>query len=573
MKIKTKEIDSSLAERYPPVILEILKNRGIESAEEVEGFFDYDYDKNLADPLLILGMEEALGRISKARLRKEKVAIFGDYDADGVTAAVVLKETLEELGLEEVFVYIPDRQTEGYGVNKKAIEYLRRKGVTLVITVDCGISNYAEIEEAKKNGLDFIVTDHHHIPERIPDAVAVINPHLEKSNFVPEGKGSDLAGVGVAFKLAQAIYNKFFPEKIEQLKWSLDLVAIGTIADCVSLLGENRVLVKYGLIVLSKTRRAGILEMFQVGRINISENNVPDAHAVAFQIAPRINAAGRMDHANAAYKLLLEKDRSIGRVLALELEEKNQQRQKVTAEITREVQIIANNLFKDKKAILVENEHWPVGVLGLVAGKIAEEFGKPTAILQKKETEYVGSLRSIPQIDIMEVLEECRGCLASFGGHAQAAGVRVSHENIETFLKKFLYIVEKKMDGREVAHFLQIDAEISSEEIDWDLVAALEKMEPFGMGNPEPVFCSRSLVVVETKIVGNGQKHLKMALRAGKNSPKIFDSIGFSLGEKFSNFRAGDIIDVVFNLNADEWNGSKKIQLKLLDIKNSNQSL
>jgi len=397
-EIKKREISG----KYNPIVLALLKNRGIEAEEEVDNFFNFNYE-NLTDPLEILGMKEALERIELAKNKKEKIAIYGDYDADGVTASALLRETLENLGFSEVLIYIPDRQTEGYGMNEAAIAYIKQKGASLIITVDCGITSAREVEKAKELGIDVIITDHHHAPPEIPKAVAVINPHLNNSGF----KFRDFAGVGVAFKLAQAVYKKISPDKIEQLKWSLDLVAIGTIADCVNLLSENRILVKYGLLVLSKTKRAGLQEMFKVGRIIISENDVPNAHKVAFQIAPRINAAGRMDHANIAFNLLIEKDKIKAREMSLELESKNQERQKITADIVKKIEMIANNSFRDKKIIFAENLHWPVGILGLVAGKTAENFKKPTVILQKQEKEYVGSLRSIPEVDIMEVLEEC----------------------------------------------------------------------------------------------------------------------------------------------------------------------
>ncbi|MDR3559113.1 MAG: single-stranded-DNA-specific exonuclease RecJ [Candidatus Pacebacteria bacterium] len=551
------------AGKYHPVILKLLFNRGIAREEEIEKHFRFDYENDLADPLAISGMEKAAARIIRAGEKKEKVAIFGDYDADGVTASAVLFETLVSLGLGEAMCYIPDRQTEGYGLNEKAIKYLYAQGVKLIVTVDCGITNIAEVGKAKNLGMDIIITDHHHAPQDLPAAYAIINPNVSDSGF----EFKELAGVGVAFKLATALYRMKAPEKIEQLKWLLDLVAIGTIADCVPLLGENRLLVKYGLVVMAKTRRAGLVELFQVGRINISENKVPDAHKVAFQIAPRINAAGRMDHANTAYKLLIEKKPSVARDLALDLERNNQDRQKVTAEIFREVEILANNSFRDKKFIFAENAHWPVGVLGLVAGKITEAFQKPTVILQRQENVLVGSLRSVPAVNIIENLERCRELLIKFGGHSQAAGVSVTFEKAEKFYEKMDALVAGQLVGHESVSAIEIDAEIAAEDIGWELAGDLKKMEPFGIGNTQPVFLVRNMVVVDAKIVGNGQKHWKISLRGGGNSPKVFDAIGFSLVEKFPDLKKDDRLEVVFNLEEDEWNGNKKLQLKLIDLK------
>jgi len=267
---------------------------------------------------------------------------------------------------------------------------------------------------------------------RLPEALAVINPHTLNSNFLFK----DLAGVGVSFKLAQALVKKIDSSKGESLKWILDLVAIGTIADCVPLVGENRVLVKYGLIVLSKTKRSGLLEMFKVGRINVSENNIPNAQTVSFQIAPRINAAGRMDHANVAYNLLIEKTAILARDMALELEIRNQERQKITTEIAREVEILATNSFKEKQFIFAMSEHWSVGILGLVAGKITEKFQKPCALFQIQADQLAGSFRSISQVNVIQIIEKCSDLLIKFGGHSQAAGVSLKKENAEKFYSK-----------------------------------------------------------------------------------------------------------------------------------------
>ncbi|MDQ1283713.1 MAG: single-stranded-DNA-specific exonuclease [Patescibacteria group bacterium] len=566
IKEQGEKYDPELEKKYHPLVLRLLAQRGLASLADVESFFNSGYG-DLQNPLEISGMEKAVERIILARDKKEKIAIFGDYDADGVTASAILFEVLTELGAADVISYIPDRQLEGYGMNEDAVDYLQKENVELIITVDCGITNIKEVGKANNFGIDVIVTDHHHIPKNIPDALAVINPNLEDSDF----KCKNLAGVGVAFALARGLYQKINPEKSEQLKWMLDLAAIGTVADCVPLLGENRTLVKYGLIVLSKTKRAGLKEMFSVGRIEISEDNIPDARKVAFQIAPRINASGRMDHASHAYKMIIEKDTVKARELALEVESKNQERQKVTVEIVREVQILANNSFRDEKFIFAANPHWPVGVLGLVAGKIADEFRKPTIILQEQEKEnvFVGSLRSVPEVDIMKILNECSEFLTKFGGHSQAAGVAVARENMEKFYEAFSAGVTRKMEGVDSTSSVDIDAEVSASDINWDLVNDLKKMEPFGVGNEEPVFSAKNMIVVESRVVGNGSKHLKLSLRA-EGSPKVFDAIGFSMGEKFSDLASGDIIDAVFNLQEDEWNGNKKMQLKLIDLKKAN---
>jgi single-stranded-DNA-specific exonuclease len=554
----------SLSEKYSSRILELLSGRGIVSQEEIEDFFSFNYV--VSDNLLkISGMSDAVARIVIAQKHQEKVAIFGDYDADGVTATALLHETLESLGFANLTYYIPDRQLEGYGMNDRAIEFLQKEGVTLIITVDSGITNVPEVEKAKSLGIDVIITDHHHAPEILPKAVAVINPHLENSGF----DFSDLAGVGVAFKLAQALYQKMAPEKIDQLKWMLDLVAIGTVADCVQLLGENRTFVKYGLVVLSKTRRVGLLEMFKVGRIEISEDNIPDTQKIAYQIAPRINAAGRMDHASVSYKLIMEKDRVAARVLALEVEEKNQERQKMTAEIVKEIEEVAERDFSDKKFVFAKSEHWPVGILGLVAGKVVDKYKKPAVVFQIQEKEYVGSLRSIPEINIVECLEQCADLLSKFGGHSQAAGVRIVPENVLQFCAKMTEIIELELTEKEIISTIVIDSELKAEDIEWKFISELRQMEPFGMGNKEPVFMLRNMRISDVRMVGNGSKHLKLALRSTDGNPKIFDAIGFKLGTEFPDLKNDDQIDIVFNLSEDEWNGSKKIQMKIIDLRQS----
>jgi single-stranded-DNA-specific exonuclease len=562
-ELRDKSISAfAMSEKYSPQFLELLASRGVSSQKEIEDFFCSSYSVS-NDLLKISGMIEAIERIVKAFERKERIAIFGDYDADGVTATALLLEVLESLGGSSLTYYIPDRQLEGYGMNDLAIEFLARDGVKLIVTVDSGITNVDEVEKARALGIDVIITDHHHPLEVLPAAMAIINPHLENSGF----EFSDLAGVGVAFKLAQALYQKIAPKEIDKLKWMLDLVAIGTVADCVTLLGENRTLTKYGLVVLSKTRRVGLTEMFKVGRIEISENNIPDTQKVAYQIAPRINAAGRMDHASVAYKLIMEKDQIQARILALEVEEKNQERQKITAEIVKEIEEIAMRDFSEKKFIFAKNEHWPVGILGLVAGKVAEKFQKPVVVFQIQQKEYVGSLRSIPEINIVKCLEKCADLLTKFGGHSQAAGVRILPENVDKFCQKMTELIETELFGKEIISTLTVDLELKAENIDWQFMQNLKKMEPFGMGNKEPIFLLRDMQISDVRMVGNGSKHLKLAIKAANSNPKIFDAIGFKLGSEFPNLEKDNLIDVVFNLEEDSWNGNKKIQLKLIDLK------
>lgn len=562
-KVKEKiELKKNGLPNLHPVILRILLERGFNDSQKINEFFFPDYEKGIFDPFLFSDMEKVIERIGIAKEKNELVAIFGDYDADGVTSSVILKETLEKIGINPI-VYIPDKKLEGYGMNIKAIREFKEKNVKLILTVDCGITNIKETEDAKSKGIDVIIVDHHHVPEKIPDALAIINPHLKNSGY----PFLELAGVGVTFKVVDALYRKFLPDKIEQLKWILDLVAIGTVADCVPLTKENRIIVKFGLIVLSKTRRIGLLELFKVARLEINENNLPDTRKISFQIAPRINAAGRMDHANTAFNLIKEENQIHARNLSLELEGNNQARQKATGQLVDEVEVLAENMFKDRKFIFAVGEHFPIGIVGLAAGRIADEFNKPTAILNKGETESQGSFRSIPPVNIIESIEKCKKYLVKYGGHSQAAGVTVKNENLGKFFEELEKIIETGLGDKDISPVQEIDVEILPKDLDFDLAESIRKFEPFGEGNEEPVFLMKDLIVEDLRKVGNGEKHLKLLLKATDSTPKIFEAIGFNLTNGFSHLKKGDKVDAVFNISIDNWNGNKKIQLKLIDLK------
>lgn len=544
------------------VLTGLLRKRGIIEAKAQESFLFPDYVRDVHDPFSFVQMEKVVARIDLAKQCKEKIFIFGDYDADGITSSAILREVLLLLGVE-VEVYIPDKKTEGYSMNIKAVEFFARQGAKLIITVDCGITSIKEVQRAKELGMDVIITDHHHVPEILPEAYAIINPHMKDSGY----PFAELAGVGVTFKVVQALFAKLLPEQKQQEKWMLDLVAIGTVADCVPLVDENRVLVKYGLVVLGKTRRAGLKELFKVGRMVIDEQNMPDARKISFQIAPRINAAGRIDHANLAYNLVIEQDPVLARDFALELEDTNTRRQKMTEIVSNEIKTLAENMFKEKKFIFALGENFPVGVVGLVAGKIASQFNKPTIVLQKGATESVGSLRSIPQVNIIEAVEKCAHLLKRFGGHAQAAGLTVSNEKLDDFYKALDAVIEQELVGKDLSLEIEVDAKLNSADIDFLLVDELEKMRPFGEGNAEPVFLLEKMKVHEMRIVGNGSKHAKILLQPRDGSPKLLDAISFNAKEETLHLKVGEEVDVLFSLQSDEWNGNKKIQLNLIDLR------
>lgn len=545
-----------------PAIEKILLARGIKTNKQKESFLNPDYEKESHDPFLMLDMDKAVERLLLSLKKEEKVCVYGDYDADGVMASTMLLNFLRELELD-VFGYIPERNTEGYGLNKKALDYIKAQGTSLVITVDCGISNEQEVAYAKKKGMDVIILDHHHVPPKIPRAVAVVDPKREGDAY-PD---SNLAGVGVAFKFVQAVSSKLPKYDEQKTKWLLDLVAVGTIADCVPLTSENRMLVKYGLLVLSKTKRVGFRQLFHVGRIAINESVIPSSEMIAFQVAPRINAAGRMDHANVAQELLLCKDveESKARLLALDLEEKNGHRQKVTTEIVKEAKDQHLQARSEDNIVVASSPHWQLGIVGLAAGKITDEFQKPAILLKEFDEYFKGSGRSIGGFNLIESLEKHSELLNKYGGHYKAAGLEVSKKNYEMFLKKIKEDANS-LSKETFVKKIKIDAEIKLGEINNDLLNQQLQLEPFGEKNPRPLFVTKKLKISQKRLVGNGEKHLKIVCLDADNEEKTLEAIGFGLAEGNNSLREGDLVDMAYYLEKNSWNGTERIQARIKDI-------
>lgn len=557
----TKLPESTGQEAMHPVTEALLNERGYTTKEAREMFLSPNFDRDIHDPFLFLEMEKIVARLGEARQNLETVGVFGDFDADGVTSSVIMREALQGIGVP-VEVYIPEKVNEGHGFNLTAVDFFESKGIKLVLTLDCGIMNHEVISEAKRRGIATIVIDHHHVPEVMPEAFAIVNPKVPTETY----PFRELCGAGTSFKVAQALYRRYLPDQVEQLKWLLDVVAVGTVADVMPLIGENRCIVKYGLIVLSKTKRVGFQEMFAVGNIKIDEDNQPNARMIGFQIAPRINAASRMAHAMLAHQLLMERDQAEARVLALELDDCNVRRQKVSTEVTERVRKIALEKYADKKFIFAADEHFPYGVVGLIAGRIANEFHKPTCVMTKGEMTSTGSFRSIPELNVIEALEECGDMLEKYGGHAQAAGMTIRNDRMDEFYEKFNTIVEKKLVDVVTQPEQWIDAVLRPEHITPQLYRDLVAFAPFGEGNPEPVFVLENMVVREARLVGNGAKHLKLSL-VPQGGIKCFDAIGFSFGTNFPDLKENDCLDVAFTIDENHWNGSTSLQLKLVDMK------
>lgn len=524
-------------------------------------FLTPDYERDLHDPFLFRDMERVVARLGEARASGEPVGIFGDFDADGVTASVIFREALEALGIP-TSVYIPHKVDEGHGLNERAIVFFQKAGARLMVTLDCGMMNHAEIEAGLERGLETIIIDHHHVPEVLPKALAIINPKLPNERY----PFRDLCGAGTAFKVATALYHRFLPERIGELKWLLDVAAIGTVADVMPLIGENRAIVKYGLLVLAKTRRVGLQELIAVGRIPMSESLPPTARLIAFHIAPRINAASRMAHGKLAHDLLMERDRVKARGLALELEAYNIARQKQSQAVTALVLDLARSQYNDKKFIFAAGPEYPLGIVGLVAGRVAHELGKPACILQTVGEVSRGSFRSIPGLNIIQALEQCGDLLEKFGGHEQAAGMTIRNEHLDTFYNRFNALVEEALVGVETVPELAIDRVLHPEDLSLDLINRLGRLQPFGEGNPEPVFALRSAQLVSVRKVGKDEQHWKLGIERLAGRPPL-DVVGWSLVARYPDLAPGMRLDLAGTAAANLWNGRESVQLVLKDIR------
>ena len=564
---------------YSPLITQLLYSRGLKTQPQIDEFFNPDFQEDFHSPFLLKGMKKAVRRILKAVNQQEKITIYGDFDTDGICASVIIRLTLEELGVNNPGVYIPERGKENHGLNEKSVKKLAQEGTGLIITVDCGSTNADEIDLANSLGLDVIITDHHEVGEKIPKAFALINS-LQKGDKYPFKK---LAGAGIAYKLACALLSLKEKKPENPLKkWLLDLVALATVADVEPIIGENRTLVKYGLGVLAQTKWLGLEELMKIAQVNpqvtpSSNGEAPatnlNARTLGYVLSPRINAASRMDHANNALYLLIAKDRNKAVKLAQDINQKNLDRQNLTAKIFREVKGRLNKKFdKDKmpKLIFEGSPNWPIGLIGLIASKAADEYRRPSIIYSENDELIHASCRSIPQFDLMKMLAQCSDLFIEFGGRKGAGGFRVKKENLDKVRKILSQVAEKELKDKNLVPHLDIDAELSLKEISWQNYDQIQRFAPFGKANSEPMFLAEGLEVSDLRIVGNNGRHLKMELimfDAESASAKNFKAIGFGLGEWERKLKKGDLIDVVFELIIDEWNGRRDLQLKIIDIK------
>ncbi len=546
----TPQADQALAE-FPPLLRQLLFNRGYAAPAEARAFLQAatTFDSS---PFQLKDMERVVERLRRAVAAGEPVAIYGDYDVDGVTATALLVQTLRGLG-GNVRPYIPNRFDEGYGLNVEALEALAAEGIKVVVSVDCGIRSPAEAERARTLGLDLIVTDHHHPAEELPPAYAIINPK-QPGDAYPD---KDLAGVGVAYKIAQALLDG--EARSDFLDSLLDLVALGTVADLAPLTGENRSLVRRGLTQMRTTRRQGLFSLANVAGISLAAVH---ATHIGFMLGPRLNAAGRLESALAAYELLTTDQVTRAGELAVKLDQQNRERQALTRRIQAEAEALA--LAEDPEALLLFAVHpdFNPGVVGLAAARLVETHYRPAVVGQVGEEFTRCSCRSIPEFHITEALDACRDLLVRHGGHAAAAGFTVRNENLDELKSRLRAIAAERLGRLDLRPTLAADAEVSLADLHPALLRDLDLLQPTGYGNPEAVFVTRRVQVKSSRAVGADGQHLKLTVSDGRLT---FDAIGFRLGHWQSSLPPR--LDLLYTFETNVYNGRIALQLNLKDIK------
>jgi single-stranded-DNA-specific exonuclease len=551
---KCKELSTGLG--LPLVIGKVLLNRGVSQVEDAKDFLNPNLN-GLYDPFGLKDMEKGVEKVIQALKENEKMMIFGDYDVDGITSTSLIYLVLNKLGAQ-ISYYLPNRLVEGYGLSEEGILEADRRGVKLIISVDCGVTAVNEIDFAREKGIECIITDHHEPAETIPKAWAIINPKQEGEIY----KGKELSGVGVAFKFAQAIYRKLGQDE-KELEEHLDLVALGTAADIVPLIGENRILTRFGLSQVAKTSKPGLKSLIFISGLMGKEIGTGQ---VVFVLAPRINAVGRLGNAERAIKLLTTKDERLASEIARILDNENRKRKNIDEEtLEQALELVEEGVdLKKDKAIVLASTGWHQGVIGIVASRIAERFYRPTIMISIDGDEGRGSARSIPGFHLFDALKECEALLLKYGGHKYAAGLSISSKEIDAFKERFKQISANRLSDDDLIPRLCVDAEIELEEINDELLSTLELFAPFGPGNLKPVFATRELEVAEEPyIVGNN--HLRLKVR--KNGV-VMDAIGFNLGD-FAKPLAmrGTRVDLAYVVEVNVWNGNTKIQMRLKDLR------
>ncbi|MEP6895843.1 MAG: single-stranded-DNA-specific exonuclease RecJ [Chloroflexota bacterium] len=548
---------SAALKAFPLILQQILFNRGLGTDAEARAFLKAQPNFN-SDPFQFTGMQTTVDRIQFALQHHEPIAIYGDYDVDGVTSTALMVEALQKLGAD-VRGYIPNRFDEGYGLNTDALDSLKADGVKLVITVDCGIRSLDEALHSQTIGLDLIVSDHHH-PDglNLPPALAVINPK-QHGDIYPD---KDMAGVGIAYKIIEALVSVQQSATSLKLEDLLDLVALGTVADLAPLVGENRVLVRKGLRQIRETKRQGLFSLAGVANTKIDKIT---AGNIGFMLGPRLNASGRLESALASFELLTTTDFMRAGQLAQQLDMQNTHRQSITRSMQKQAEEIAMSEDSDAFLLFAAHEDFNPGVVGLAASRLTETYYRPAVVAAKNAEETRGSCRSIPEFHITDALDLCKDLLIRHGGHAAAAGFTVKNENLPELVARLKSIAKEKLEGKDLRQTLAADMEVPLSDLNFEVLKHLEYLEPTGYGNHEAVFVSRNVKVKSARTVGADAKHLKLTFEDDRSG--IFDSIGFRLGHLRDTLPAR--VDVLYNLEVNEWNGKRTLQLNLKDVKAS----
>ena len=550
----TSQADEALS-KFPPILKQVVFNRGLGTDAEARAFLKAQPNSN-TDPFQLIGMSATVDRIRYALDHNEPVAIYGDYDVDGVTATALLVNTLQALG-GDVRGYIPNRFDEGYGLNIEALDSLKAEGIKLVITVDCGIRSPDEARHAQTIGLDLVISDHHHPDgENLPPAFAVINPK-QHSDPYPD---KDLAGVGIAYKIAEALLSVQPSANGFQLSDLLDLVALGTVADLAPLVGENRVLVRRGLRQIRETKRQGLYSLAGIAEMKIDKVT---AGNIGFILGPRLNASGRLESALASFELLTTTDFMRAGQLAQQLDTQNRQRQGITRTIQEQAESIAMSEDPEAYLLFAAHEDFNPGVVGLAASRLTEVYYRPAIVAAKTAEETRGSCRSIPEFHITDALDQCKDLLVRHGGHAAAAGFTVKNENLPELVTRLKAIAKDQLSEKDLRHTLTADMEVSLSDLNFDVLKHLQFLEPTGYGNPDAVFVSRNVRVKSSRTVGAEGRHLKLMLEDDHGS--VLDCIGFRMGPLKATLPAR--VDVLYHFEANEYNGRTSLQLNLKDVK------
>ena len=544
----------------PPLLARILVQRGFADSDAARRFLSSSLSTDLPPPHLLAGMDDAVERICRALRDRERVCVWGDYDVDGTTGAAVLVSFLREIGGEPMF-YIPHRIDEGYGMSRQGIEHLHSRDVTLIVTVDCGISNADEVVYARTLGMDVVIVDHHQLPERLPDAAAaVINPQRPDCAFPDKG----LCAAGLAFYLVIGLRANlresgwFEPGGVPDIRRHLDIVTLGTIADMVPLRGANRVLARRGLVELGSSTRPGIMALREV--VGLPPGAV-DAGTVAFQLGPRINAAGRMDAAVKVVEMLTTDSRETADDIARELDGHNRERRETEAQVLDEALAqIEERRLQDRWSIVVGSRGWHPGVLGIVASRIVERFHRPTIVIGLESGEGKGSGRSIRGFHMVQGMRQCADLLERFGGHEYAGGLSIREEHFEPFADRFEKAARESLREEDLQPYLEVDAEVDFRELSLGLVREMRLLAPFGVGNPEPVFQTRGVEVCERR---DFNRVSRFRLRHDEHT---VTAVIFSPPEKLP-VRVKDNVDIAYRIRENEWQGTHALELRLLDVR------